>query len=288
MSDKKKVCKWAGVIYVLTNLVNGKQYVGKTEKYDGDDTNLRRWNTHITCALNGKSQNYVHRAIRKYGVNNFSAEVVQRCRTYETLNRAETKWIKRLNTFAPAGYNMTRGGEGPNGYIVSKDARRKLKKAWAVRSANAEMLAEFVASIHTPEYDKKRAEGVRRYYSSSANRAAHKAACGTATARKNYRAARAKWFEVPENLERFRAVRNDASVRANNSRASKLRYAAADKETRAAWAKSIREGHRTAKAKLNCAVGAKARYAKMTPDQRKAYWHSTHPNGNGHGRDVKT
>ena len=112
--------KWAGVIYVLTNLVNGKKYVGKTEKLRHED----RWGQHIKLAA-GESQNYIHRAIHKYGTENFFAEVVQHCRTSATLSKAEIKWIKRLCTFGAGGYNMTTGGEGVVGYKLTKLGKKK-------------------------------------------------------------------------------------------------------------------------------------------------------------------
>ncbi len=59
-------------------------------------------------------------------------------------------------------------------------------------------------------------------------------------------------------------------------------------EDRAAMAKAIRDGHRTPQGRLNCSNGAKRRYAAMTPEERRAYWHKIHPNGNGHGKNTKT
>jgi hypothetical protein len=59
-----------GCIYLLRNLINGKGYVGKSIQKD------IRWNVHRKAAFSGRSTLAIHRAIRKYGWNNFSAEVV--------------------------------------------------------------------------------------------------------------------------------------------------------------------------------------------------------------------
>ena len=110
---------WYGTVYLLTNSVNGKQYVGQTIK-DHED----RWSQHITEAR-GKSQQLIHRAIRKHGVEKFSTAVLQNCCSLVTLDKAEVRWIKKLRTIAPRGYNLTLGGRGMAGYKDSEPTRKK-------------------------------------------------------------------------------------------------------------------------------------------------------------------
>ena len=93
-------------IYKITNLVNGKMYVGQTK-----GTLAHRWGQH---RAEGNSQRDHHqyqtlyRAMRKYGVENFEIELLQEC-TEEELNALEIYWIGRLDTYRN-GYNMTIGG----------------------------------------------------------------------------------------------------------------------------------------------------------------------------------
>ncbi len=135
--------KWFGVIYVLTNITNGMQYVGKSVDHE------QRWKTHIALAR-GKSQHYIHRAIRKYKVKNFSIEVVQHCRTLETLNKAEIHWIKKLNTLTSHGYNMTKGGDGVMaGFKDSKCTRRKKSAAMLIHWAIPSERKAHVASLNS-------------------------------------------------------------------------------------------------------------------------------------------
>ena len=99
-----------GVIYYLRNLVNGKGYVGQSTEHE------HRWQVHIRTASVIGVTTLLHRAIRKYGVENFSAEVVCTC-AVEKLNARETFYIKKLSTFVDepngGGYNLTLGGDFP-------------------------------------------------------------------------------------------------------------------------------------------------------------------------------
>ena len=94
-------------IYKIENLINGKIYIGKSV-----DINYRIAN-HKSESFNPKSNAYdtaIHRAIRKYGLNNFSFEVIEEC-DRSNLSEREKYWIDYYNTFKK-GYNMTLGGEG--------------------------------------------------------------------------------------------------------------------------------------------------------------------------------
>jgi group I intron endonuclease len=109
-----------GCIYLLRNLINGKGYVGKSIQKD------IRWNVHRKAAFSGRSTLAIHRAIRKYGWNNFSAEVVYQC-AESLLSEAETRFIKKLHTFIDdgQGYNLTLGGEGG---ALSNKTKRKMSR----------------------------------------------------------------------------------------------------------------------------------------------------------------
>ena len=90
-------------IYILTS-PSGKKYVGK-------DSNLpRRAKEH----LSGKNPQcrHVHRAIKKYGADAFSVEIIQYPGiSHEALNAVERWKIRQLQTFSPKGYNLTEGGD---------------------------------------------------------------------------------------------------------------------------------------------------------------------------------
>lgn len=90
-----------GIIYKITNKVNGKSYIGQT-RY----TLEFRWRQHI----HKKDNTYFHNAIRKYGPENFTLEVLEECST-SNLNEREIFYIAKYNTFKE-GYNLTTGGDG--------------------------------------------------------------------------------------------------------------------------------------------------------------------------------
>ena len=99
------------IIYKATNLINGKMYVGKTIK------KLReRKSAHKHEASNCNDNRYFHKAIRKYGFENFKWEVIDYALSEEISFNMEKYYIKKLKTKAPIGYNLTDGGEGVSGY----------------------------------------------------------------------------------------------------------------------------------------------------------------------------
>lgn len=89
------------VIYLVTNKVNGKKYVGQTIR-----PVLERWRDH--CRLD--KGNYFHRAIQKYGSDNFEIQIIDTATSGEELDEKEIYWIQKLNTLVPRGYNIKPGG----------------------------------------------------------------------------------------------------------------------------------------------------------------------------------
>jgi len=78
-----------------------------------------RWNAHVCEARRGSPAAF-HRAIRKYGPDAFTHEVLERMTTEAGAKRAEQLWIRELGTRAH-GYNETDGGDGVHG--LSERAR---------------------------------------------------------------------------------------------------------------------------------------------------------------------
>src|SRR5271157_4003002 len=100
------MCMPYGIIYLVTNAVNGKQYVGQTVR-----PLTRRWQCHLLSASDG-SMGALHGAIRKYGAEAFRVKQIDLAETLEELNKKEVYYIAQLKTLAPSGYNLTLGGEG--------------------------------------------------------------------------------------------------------------------------------------------------------------------------------
>jgi group I intron endonuclease len=130
------------VIYSITNNVNNKVYVGKTTK-----TINKRFDSHINTSKYG-SQTYFHKALRKYGKNNFTISIIEDsifCET--TLAEREIFWIEKLKP----EYNMTLGGEGSTGRILSEESRTKmsLKAKQRIRKPHSEETKQKIAKALT-------------------------------------------------------------------------------------------------------------------------------------------
>ena len=88
-----------GIVYLITNLLDGKQDVGQTTR-----TLEERFSEH------SEADSLLGRAIQRDGAKNFSREVLAECETPEELDAQERFYIKKLNCKHPHGYNNTDGG----------------------------------------------------------------------------------------------------------------------------------------------------------------------------------
>ena len=105
-------------IYKITNLLNGKIYVGK-------HTCKSIENVYYGSGVAIKA------AIKKYGKNAFKKDVLCICKSEDELNKMEIEWISKLGAFGD-GYNMTKGGEGKLG---RKPTSSEIEKARESRIA---------------------------------------------------------------------------------------------------------------------------------------------------------
>lgn len=108
-------------IYVITNNINGKQYVGKTH-YSIE----KRFQEHLHDSKRKRCEKRpLYSAINKYGSENFSIELLEECSVDEVADR-EIYWIDKLNTYH-YGYNATHGGDGKKLYDYKELADKYLE-----------------------------------------------------------------------------------------------------------------------------------------------------------------
>lgn len=101
------------VIYKFTNKINGKSYIGQTKDFK------KRLNSHKSSSNNKKSNEYntpFHRAIRKYGIDNFKYEILEEIpegESQEFIDEREKFFIQYYETLTQkGGYNVSKGGQG--------------------------------------------------------------------------------------------------------------------------------------------------------------------------------
>ena len=89
-----------GVVYKLTNTVNGKYYIGQTQ-----NSVEKRFRDHMYA------KSAIGDAIREYGKDKFTKEILAVCESKKELNACEIRFIAEYKSNDPNfGYNRTGGG----------------------------------------------------------------------------------------------------------------------------------------------------------------------------------
>lgn len=111
------------LIYLATNLINGKKYIGQTHH----NRLKRRISEHISKSANNNTSVIFHNAIKKYGIKNFEFKIIEDNILEEFIDEKEAYYIKFYNTFYKNGfrYNMTLGGQGTHGYVFTEEDKNK-------------------------------------------------------------------------------------------------------------------------------------------------------------------
>jgi len=114
------------LIYLATNLVNNKKYVGQTRSNRLD----KRISEHIFDIPYTKQTTIFHAALDKYGIDNFKFEIIEDNISEELIDQKEKDYIIKYNTYYKnnQGYNMTFGGQGTHGYIFTEADKLKMSK----------------------------------------------------------------------------------------------------------------------------------------------------------------
>lgn len=128
-------------IYVITNKINGKKYVGQTSY-----TLAHRFSQHKNNAC---LHTLIHEAIVEYGSENFTIEELCRCDSQEEADAKEIYYIHKLNTHhSSGGYNLGVGGDinpmfdsevkARHRMIMSNDYHKEIDKQNIMKYNNSE------------------------------------------------------------------------------------------------------------------------------------------------------
>lgn len=119
------------IVYLITNKINNKRYVGITIR-----SIQERFSQHSN--INIKNKSAINDAIRKYGKENFDVVQIDTASTLEELKQKEIYWIEKLGTFQHE-YNLTKGGDGMLGYKFKEITKEKIKKSSIERMKNEDV-----------------------------------------------------------------------------------------------------------------------------------------------------
>jgi group I intron endonuclease len=114
--------KQYGIIYKFTNKVNSKIYIGLTTLSIED-------RLYAHCNRGNREKSVFQKALKKYGKDNFSYEIIDTALSRQELIQKEINWIAFYNsTDAKIGYNRTKGGDGQVGMTEETKAKISKKK----------------------------------------------------------------------------------------------------------------------------------------------------------------
>lgn len=166
LNDKSQV---TGEVYVITNSVNNKKYVGQTVSHRknrgvykpfGSEGRLKDHISEAICNTKRNQCSFLNNAIRKHGAEAFSVRVLCRC-PLEELDAEERKNIELENTMFPEGYNLTPGGKTTE-HLYYCDEFRVLRNTPRKRGGRTEP--------HRPETKALISERLKEAYSDASAR----------------------------------------------------------------------------------------------------------------------
>jgi group I intron endonuclease len=132
-------------IYLITNLENKKQYVGITKF-----SITERFYQHTKRGF------ILTEAIKKYGEDKFSIELIEEVDTAGRAYELEQYYIKEYNSKIPYGYNITDGGDGIFGWEATEEYRQECSER--VKQLHKEKKVGMYGKRHSDETKRKMSE----------------------------------------------------------------------------------------------------------------------------------
>lgn len=143
------------VIYKITNLINGKFYIGK------DSSNRKNyWGSGVA----------IKAAIKKYGIENFKKEVIAETEELDELNYFESSFIIALESYNPdKGYNRNLGGLFENDFKNLTEEQKELsllkrREIWASPKFRETCRNRMLEYYKSEENRNKQSERLKSYW----------------------------------------------------------------------------------------------------------------------------
>lgn len=136
-------------IYKITNLVNGKIYIGQSLNIE------KRFITHKVPSRRLKLETVLYKAFNKYGLENFSFDIIEICDKNQLDTFEKYYILKNKSNIKKYGYNMTDGGSGHSGGLSEAHCKNISKSKLGIKNP-------MYGKTPTPETLKKRSESLKK------------------------------------------------------------------------------------------------------------------------------
>lgn len=150
-------------VYLITNLVNDKKYVGITH-----NSIEHRFQEHLQKSRMESSNWILHRALRKYGQDNFKLELLEDNVPKDIIGERENYYINLYDSLNH-GYNMTAGGAGISGYTFTKECVKARTKKIITPERNAKISKALKGKPFKEEHKKKLSIGMKKFHETHDN-----------------------------------------------------------------------------------------------------------------------
>lgn len=122
-------------VYLIEHTESGRRYVGWSSDVK------RRVAQHFFACANRREPSRLHRAMAHHGADAFTVRVLDACSSVPEALAREAHWIRELGSKSPAGFNLTDGGDGVRGALVSEESRQRLSDSHRGKRDTAETRA---------------------------------------------------------------------------------------------------------------------------------------------------
>jgi len=137
------------IVYKITNIINGKSYIGQTVKIL--ESRFKRHMSLINKRHHKKLPFY--RALKKYGEENFDKQILRVCKCKEEMDIWEKIYISKFKTTnRKFGYNMHKGGRGGDTFTNNpnkEEIRKKRSIALKGKYKMPKKLKDILKKVHT-------------------------------------------------------------------------------------------------------------------------------------------
>lgn len=106
-------------IYLWTNLINNKKYVGQAQNF---------YDRMQDYASGQENDRVIGKAMLKYGIENFEVTVLEKEIEINKLNEREQYWMDYYQCFVPNGYNVCRIAGNTKGYHHTEEDKKKMSR----------------------------------------------------------------------------------------------------------------------------------------------------------------